>query len=225
MKENLIFRTKKFIRHLPFFEKVRRIIQLKVRKKSNNQIFKTLEKNTYPYSKNIMKVLKNLEDGPHIDEKDLIQKIEKERNKLLKNYDLLIAEFEDYSITNDEDITIKRACEASKDSHRAFLLYSLTRILKPKNVIELGTNVGISSAYIATALKVNGKDSSFITLDLSPNRLNIAKKVHDKLDLKNISYVEGYFSDTLNSTLESLKQVDLVFLDGHHKYEPTLDYF
>ena len=41
----------------------------------------------------------------------------------------------------------------------------LTRAIEPKNVIELGTNVGISSAYIGSALQVNGMDGKLTTPD------------------------------------------------------------
>lgn len=37
------------------------------------------------------------------------------------------------------------------------LLYAYTRILKPLHVLDLGTHKGISAAYIALALKDNGK--------------------------------------------------------------------
>lgn len=37
------------------------------------------------------------------------------------------------------------------------LLYAFTRILKPLNVLDLGTHKGISAAYIALALKENNK--------------------------------------------------------------------
>ena len=38
-----------------------------------------------------------------------------------------------------------------------------------------------------------------------------------------MSYVLGLFEDTLESALG--EPVDFAFIDGHHQYEPTLDYF
>ena len=90
---------------------------------------------------------------------------------------------------------------------------------QPKTILELGTNIGISSAYLAAA------GGSVTTLEASAARLALAKELHRKLGLRNVSYVQGLFTDTLQLTLESLPPIDLAFIDGHHLYQPTLDYF
>ena len=46
-----------------------------------------------------------------------------------------------------------------------------------------------------------------------------------KLKLKNIELVKGNFDDTLPTVLSSLPTVDLAFIDGNHRYQPTLNYF
>jgi predicted O-methyltransferase YrrM len=91
-------------------------------------------------------------------------------------------------------------------------------------VIELGTNVGISSAFIGAALTVNGDSGKLVTLDASPYRQRLARQLHSRLGLRNVTYTAGLFNDTLESVLERSGHVDLAFIDGHHQYQPTLDY-
>jgi predicted O-methyltransferase YrrM len=115
--------------------------------------------------------------------------------------------------------TISEACRASKPSWAARCLYSLAAEYKAATIIELGTNLGISAAYLAAA------GGCVTTLEGSAYRLRIAKQMHERLGLSNISYVEGLFSETLPRTLTQMPPIDLAFIDGHHEYQPTLDYF
>lgn len=153
-------------------------------------------------------------------------KIEFERNRLLsRSEEPLIDGSLGKGLPRDAGKTVRDACEASKAGKRALLLYLLIRELKPVNVIELGTNVGISSAYIAAALKLNGQGGTCVSLDASVYRQKVAKEVHQNIGIDNVSYVEGLFADTLHSCLLERGTVDLAFIDGHHQYQPTLDYF
>jgi predicted O-methyltransferase YrrM len=107
----------------------------------------------------------------------------------------------------------------------ASLLYLLARAFQPRRIVELGTNVGISSAYLAAALEMNGQGGRVVTFEVSPYRLRLAKEVHSNLGIRNIDYVHGLFSDTLPGSLEEIGSVDFAFIDGHHQHKPTLDYF
>jgi predicted O-methyltransferase YrrM len=94
--------------------------------------------------------------------------------------------------------------------------------LQPERIVELGTNVGISSAYMAAAQHDAGR-GTLVTLEASPARSHIARRMHESLGLSRVDYVLGFFDQTLESAL--LEPVDFAFIDGHHQYEPTLDYF
>jgi predicted O-methyltransferase YrrM len=52
-----------------------------------------------------------------------------------------------------------------------------------------------------------------------------AKRNFQSLQLSSIQQVTGNFDDTLPGILSSLSQLDLVFIDGNHRYEPTMRYF
>lgn len=122
----------------------------------------------------------------------------------------------------DGDMTERQACLASRRREDAVALHLMVAELRPERIIELGTNVGISSAYMAAAQQDAGQ-GSLVTLEASPGRSRVARGLHEALGLRGISYVLGLFDATLESALD--RPVDFAFIDGHHQYEPTLDYF
>ncbi len=154
-----------------------------------------------------------------------IEAIEKERARQLETDALL----NDGTLGEDglyaRTLTIAGASRASKPADQARWLFHLVLATQPKCVIELGTNTGISSAYIGAAMRMNGVGGQFLTLDASPYRQREALKTHQSLHLDNVGYVRGLFSETLTPSLERLGSVDLAFIDGHHQYQSTLDYF
>jgi len=103
-------------------------------------------------------------------------------------------------------------------------MHLLIREFRPAHVLELGTNLGISAAYLASALKINGQ-GRVVTIELAPDRVDLARQVHTSLGLDNVSYVCGRFADTLGPALDDLVSVELAFIDGHYQMQPTLDYF
>lgn len=126
-------------------------------------------------------------------------------------------------VAGSETLTVHDATRlASKKVREARLLFRLVRAIKPKVAIELGTNMGISGAYQALALKLDG-DGRLITLEGHPGRAAVAQGTIEPYG--NTEIRVGYFVDTLQPTLDELGQVDYAFIDGHHKKEPTLAYF
>ncbi len=220
---------KRILKQIPFAVEANRaassLAMRLVRGRSNQKIISQMATSTEPPVKQMGEVLVALQQPLSRQAKEWQEKIEAERKRLLGRNELL----DDSSLGKtglfDGDLTVRQAAQVSKPPKQALLLFHLVRHLQPQNVIELGTNLGISAAYIGAALKMNGQDGRVTTLEASPYRLQIAKTLHSNLSLDNVAYVEGLFSDTLLSTLESSAPVDLAFIDGHHQYQPTLDYF
>jgi len=103
----------------------------------------------------------------------------------------------------------------------AQLIFRLVNFSNAKNIIELGTSLGITSLYISNA----AKKSHLITMEGCPEIAGIAKENFEKMKVKNIELVIGNFDENLAKTLASLEQVDLVYFDGNHRKKATLDYF
>lgn len=176
-------------------------------------------------TKKILFALASMRNGLRASDAANIDKIERERLRLSQDRSPLDDGTLSMAGMYDADATISDACAVSKPSRPALLLYLLIRAFKPKSVIELGTNVGLSSSFIGMALKDNDDEGKLTTLDASPYRMRQAREVHDNLSLNNIAYVEGLFTDTLKPTLLRCPAVDFAFIDGHHQLQPTLDYF
>lgn len=101
------------------------------------------------------------------------------------------------------------------------LLFRLIKFSEPKQIIELGTSLGISALYFAKAAPA----SKVITLEGSPNIANKAKENFRSLEVENIEVINGNFDQTFYPLLASLDKVDLVFIDGNHREKPTIEYF
>jgi len=110
---------------------------------------------------------------------------------------------------------------AAKPSKYGKLLYRMVQFYECKSILELGTSLGISTAYLALA----NTQSLVYTLEGDPNIAEEAEFNFNELGLQNIRVVKGNFDDTLLSVLAVQKQVDLVFIDGNHSQEPTVKYF
>ncbi|MGI9530298.1 O-methyltransferase, partial [Lutimonas sp.] len=114
----------------------------------------------------------------------------------------------------------KIAATAGMTSKRGTLLAKTTSYFKPKNILEIGTSLGISTAF----MHVGAPNAKITTLEGCPSTATIAKEYFDNCDFKNIEVVTGEFNSTLDGVLKN-KNYDLIFFDGNHQKQPTLDYF
>lgn len=110
---------------------------------------------------------------------------------------------------------------AAKPPKYGQLLHRLVNYLDPENILELGTSLGISTAYLASA----HSKSRVITLEGWPEIAEMARDTFRKLRLDNIKLITGNFDDTLAPVLQQLPSLDVGFIDGNHRKEPTLRYF
>lgn len=111
---------------------------------------------------------------------------------------------------------------AAKPPGLAQLLFRLANYFRAATILELGTSLGLTTAYLAAA----DSRSQVFTLEGCPNVAAVARETLAALHLTNVSIVEGNIDDTLAPTLSALPApVDFAFFDGNHRYEPTLRYF
>lgn len=103
---------------------------------------------------------------------------------------------------------------------RAKLLLQIIDYFKPKNILEIGTSVGLGTSV----LSIGNPEAEIVTLEGCENTVQIAKELFKTYPLNNIDLIVGNFNETLSSVLEH-KQYDLIYFDGNHQKEPTLKYF
>ena len=100
-------------------------------------------------------------------------------------------------------------------------MFRIARKYMPQTIIELGTSLGITSSYLA----LGNPGASVLTCEGAPGIAGVAMRNFKDLNLGNIELIQGNFDATLPITLDRVDTVDLVFIDGNHRYAPTLDYF
>ena len=113
------------------------------------------------------------------------------------------------------------ARNSSKPKKYGRLLFRLVDYFKPSIILELGTSLGLSTAYLA---HVNS-ETKVITIEGCPNIADLAQKNFNKLGIRNITVIKGSFDSELPGVLNSTDRIDFVFIDGNHKKEPTIKYF
>ncbi|MBY0477630.1 MAG: class I SAM-dependent methyltransferase [Chitinophagaceae bacterium] len=153
------------------------------------------------------------------------KEIEQQRRRLLKNETIITVE--DFGAGSVKGLTKQRvvqqiAATSLKPKKYAQLLYRLVQYVQPTQILELGTSLGITTAYLAKAKP----DAAVITMEGSPAIAEIAQQQFADLQLKNVKVVTGNFDETLVSTLAaSSTPFDFIFIDGNHRKDPTLCYF
>jgi predicted O-methyltransferase YrrM len=113
------------------------------------------------------------------------------------------------------------AQNAAKPKKFGQLLYRMIKYYQPGKIVELGTSLGITTSYLSFAKP----DAQLMTLEGAPEIAAIARENFKKMHLKNITLTEGNFDDTLPNVTSSLSSIDLCFVDGNHRREPTERYF
>lgn len=150
--------------------------------------------------------------------------IEKHRFSLLNdNRALNITDLGAGSLLNKEKSKkVKEvAANALKKPALAQLLYRLSKYFKPSSIIELGTCLGITTAYFAKA----NPNAKIITIEGCPQTASIAAEGFNELGLKNVELLIGNFDNVLPEVLKTINPLDFVYVDGNHRKDATLNYF
>ena len=153
-----------------------------------------------------------------------IRSIENLRSQFKKDEEVLL--IEDLgagslvSKTNERKVSTI-ASVAVKSKKYSQLFYKIIQHYRCNNIVELGTSLGITTAYLSKA----NPDATIYTLEGAKTIARQAQQGFDSLKLHNIKLVLGNFDDTLKEVLNEIKKVDFVYIDGNHQREATIRYF
>lgn len=125
-------------------------------------------------------------------------------------------------LVNSERTSIRKVARKSTSPRRdGQLLFRIALYMQSKTIIELGTSLGIGTAYLACA----NKKAQVTSLDHNVHIQKQAKQNLQILGINNVTLVNGTFDDTLPQALESMEALDMIFIDGHHQGKATLEYY
>ena len=120
---------------------------------------------------------------------------------------------------NNKRVISKMAKVAGSGYKDAKLLYRIANYFKANTILELGTSLGIATQ----ALALGNPKANITTVEGCPNISAVAETQFKNFDLKNITIKTGDFAEVI-SNLDS-EILDLVYCDGNHSKQATLQYF
>ena len=125
-------------------------------------------------------------------------------------------------VNNNRKKQVKQlAKNALKPPRLAQLIYRLANDLKPRNITELGTCLGITTTYLARAVP----SGRVISVEGCPQTAAIAEENLKKLHIQNVEILTGNFDTVLPGIISREKTLDFVYIDGNHRRDATLAYF
>jgi predicted O-methyltransferase YrrM len=152
------------------------------------------------------------------------EKPEALRQKLMQDQTLL--RIEDLGAGSSVSASMQRsvasiAKHVVKPKKYGQVLHRIVTYYQPKIIIELGTSLGITTGYLSLA----NPSSTIFTMEGSSAIAEIARQNFKTLECHNIKLIEGNFDYTLPAVLYQVPTVDLAFIDGNHRRQPTENYF
>ncbi len=150
----------------------------------------------------------------------IFPKIEKIRKTLRENNQLL--HIDDFGTGKSQYRKISTiAAHSLKSTKYAQLLFKLVLHSNSLRVLEFGTSLGLTTAYLASA----SKEIRCVTLEGSLEIAAAAQSNFEKLNLKNIQIETGSIDETLTNVLDGFDRLDFVFIDANHRLPAIYDYF
>lgn len=114
----------------------------------------------------------------------------------------------------------KIAKVAGVSNNKAKLLLKITNYFQPKNILEIGTSLGLGTS----CLKLGSKNTKITTLEGCSETSKIAEEIFAKNNFTNIKIINGDFKKVLSKSIEN-KKFDCIYFDGNHTKKATLKYF
>jgi predicted O-methyltransferase YrrM len=107
------------------------------------------------------------------------------------------------------------------DPDAGTLLYSLIRATRPETVVEFGTSFGLSTIYLAAAVRDNGI-GRVVTTELNAHKVAVATATFERVGLSDLITV--YEGDAVETLREVDGPIGFVLLDGWKDlYLPVLN--
>ncbi|PTT01054.1 SAM-dependent methyltransferase [Pedobacter sp. HMWF019] len=150
--------------------------------------------------------------------------IEEQRKKLLN--DDAVIEVTDLGagshLNKNRKKSVKEiAKNALKSPRLAQLIYRLAKERNPELIIELGTCLGITTAYLSKS----SPEAKVITIEGCLQTAKVAAQNFKDLRLDHVELEVGNFDLILPGLIDKQEKLDFVYVDGNHRKEATLNYF
>ena len=155
---------------------------------------------------------------------DIVSNIEKVRKKMISDRRSVIVKDlgsgSELSKTNIKKVSDIARCSPVPAKYGVFLSNMAAEFGEPF-IVEFGTSLGISTMYMAAACP----GTVVNTVEGSPATSGIAEENFKSAGINNIKVFNGSFDEVLPVIINSNNKPGLVFIDGNHRKQPTVNYF
>jgi predicted O-methyltransferase YrrM len=104
---------------------------------------------------------------------------------------------------------------------RAQLLFRIVNYFQPSTILEIGTSLGLATS----ALSLGNPKASITTVEGCPETAKLAKLHLQKFNCNNVECVVKEFNNYIQNCQLKTENCQLIYFDGNHSKEATLDYF
>ena len=149
--------------------------------------------------------------------------LEKYRNSLLQNKnEIEVTDFGAGSrvFKSNTRAVNQIAKNAGISTDRAKLLFRVVHYFQPNSILEIGTSLGLATSALAL-----NDFSEVTTLEGCPNTMNQCQLQLQKFNLNNVIFVNTEFSKQLTTYNIQHTTYNLIYFDGNHSKQATLEYF
>ncbi len=127
----------------------------------------------------------------------------------------------DYGTRGGDTIPISRIASRSLTSPGfSRFLYRTNHFVGAKNILELGTSLGINALYLAMSM-----EAQVTTIEGCPQTADLAQDLFERSGKRNIRLIIGHIEIELPKVVSEGTTFNLVFIDANHRYDATLNYF
>ncbi len=99
------------------------------------------------------------------------------------------------------------------------LYFRIVQFFEAKNILELGTSLGLNTMYLAKA--TGGK---VISIEGQKTLCDFADNLFHQNKVKNVQLIYGSFDKTISQLIQDIF-FDVLFIDGNHTFEATWKYY
>ena len=205
------------------YSKIKKHFSIILNRLHQTRVLKLMNTKNHRTLNNIVDAFLEIKHALHTEEDlQLFQDCENYRIQLLKNKNLISYDIFGSSFKKPVHTICKKA---SSQPIWGRFLYLLIKKNNSKNVLEMGTNLGVSGSYILNALK-DTANSHFISMEGVPDLCNIASQQFNSINSKTQhSIIQGLYDKTFTELYKKKITFNLCFIDGNHQKLPTIDYF
>jgi predicted O-methyltransferase YrrM len=164
---------------------------------------------------------------------NLISKVIDERNpyysfenielvRLGFKFDETIIQYKDIISQKNKKTSIGNAIyKNTLSSKKGALLFRLANYFKAKNILQIGSGMGIPTLYLTSY----SSNINCLVLESEESFSDVAKRVIKKGSNKDIEVMTGEYTATLQETLLKLKNIDIVYFDTHKDSDTSYKLF